>query len=338
MGQQGYEQQVMSGVERIAPDHGWDCRRRVVSNLRFPGASDARVPMGLVGRSSVVARIAGMGVSPRAGIVHRLDLRLPPTGRWELITVHDLAPLRFSDEGSLPPWFADAARRGVGCIAPSAWAAAEIRETLGLARVWTVHNGFDTDFRAGACDPRSTLQELGVTTPVVLNAGGASERKNLRSLAAAWPEVHARTGAVLILTGPEHPVRTRLFHGMPGTRLLGRVPVEVLAGLMAGASLLVVPSIYEGFGMQVLEAMSAGCPVVCSNRSALSEVAGGAACLVEPDAVSLGRGMLSVLENPEVGQRMRAAGHVRVTDFSWERSATAHLAVYEEVFAMLTSR
>jgi len=108
--------------------------------------------------------------------------------------------------------------------------------------------------------------------------------------------------------------------------------------MYSGAELFVFPSLYEGFGLTPLEAMSCGVPVVCSNRTSLPEVVGDAAISVDPDQTSaLVEAMLRVLTDPVLQADLRTRSLQRAARFSWRKAATETLAAYEEVLARKTS-
>ena len=112
--------------------------------------------------------------------------------------------------------------------------------------------------------------------------------------------------------------------------LAGHVPEQHIPGLYAGAAALVIPSLYEGFGLPVLEAMAAGTPVVASNTSSLPEVAAGAAILFPPeDELALADAIEDVLENRSTADELRRNGLERARQFSWQRTAEETLAVYK---------
>jgi glycosyltransferase involved in cell wall biosynthesis len=117
-------------------------------------------------------------------------------------------------------------------------------------------------------------------------------------------------------------------------RFLGYVPDEDLPALYSGALLLAFPSLYEGFGLPVLEAMACGTPVLTSNVSATAEVADGAALLVDPRSVdALASALGRLLTDDALRADLRRRGLARAAEFSWERTARETLSVYEKVAA-----
>jgi glycosyltransferase involved in cell wall biosynthesis len=113
---------------------------------------------------------------------------------------------------------------------------------------------------------------------------------------------------------------------------LGYVPDADLPAIISGALALVYPSLYEGFGLPVLEAMACGTPVLTSNVSALPETAGDAALLVDPFSIpEIARALRAILTEPDLRVRLREAGLARARGFSWRRTAEGTLAVYRSV-------
>ena len=166
--------------------------------------------------------------------------------------------------------------------------------------------------------------------PYFLFVGALEPRKNLETLLDAWRAVHARHGAELFLAGPVkadfRPPRPE-----PGLRLLGEVPDTDLPALYSGASACLYPSLYEGFGLPVLEAMQCGALVIASREAAISETAGGAGILLDPgDAGSWAKAMAAAAAKPEAMAGWRVRAVERAKSFSWARSARQTREVYEE--------
>jgi glycosyltransferase involved in cell wall biosynthesis len=331
MGQQIHEAELSRALAGAEGDR-WAVRERTLVSLRS-GAGGRRAPLRLVWAAPFpLAAAAGSLLYGRADLVHRLDLRCPPCVGREVVTVHDLPPLRFDDEGSLPSWGARSARAAALVLCPSEFAAAEVRTLLGVTRTRVVPNGVDLGRAEAAPLSGAELDGLGVGPRFVLHAGGATKRKNLAALAAAWPAVLAeQPDACLVLCGPPHPRRDELFAAVANVRYLGHRDAAFVARLMRSASAVVVPSTYEGFGLPALEAMAAGTPVVAAACGALPEVCGGdAALLVEPTPAELARGIGETLAGGDAVERRVAAGLRRAHEFTWERAARATASVYDE--------
>ena len=115
-------------------------------------------------------------------------------------------------------------------------------------------------------------------------------------------------------------------------KFIETVAEEDLPALYNAASAFVFPSLYEGFGLPVLEAMASGTPVVCSSKSSLPEVAGDAALLVDPNHVDLAKAIHKVLTNEAIQKKLTREGQARATRFSWQKTAAKTLEVYENIF------
>ncbi|MEA5153887.1 glycosyltransferase [Raineyella sp.] len=337
MGAQVYQEEIASraaaALEALEP--GWTVDRTIARSLRSPLPGNRRLPMGWLTHASPAARrVLGRSIYPRGAVVHRMNLELPPAPGADVITLHDVVSWRFPDESAPVAAAAEEARRADAVICVSRFSAQEAVDLLGIADPYVVHNGVDDRFFRAEPLGHDRLTELGVTGPYVLTAGGASRRKNLDGLAAAWPKVHSsRPDLTLVLSGPEHPRRTELFGGMPGVRLVGRVPDTTVPGLIAAAAAVVVPSRYEGFGLPALEGMAAGVPVVAARTSSLPEVVGDGGILVEPTPDELAEGIIFATSGDAALGPIVDSGRRRARRFTWETSAAGHARVWATVGA-----
>ena len=148
---------------------------------------------------------------------------------------------------------------------------------------------------------------------------------------------------VLVLPGYPTPHEIELRRraeqlGVAGdVRFLGWIDPDELEGFYRAAACFVFPSLHEGFGLPVLEAMARGVPVACSNRSSLPEIAGDAAVTFDPERVEeIARALETLIVDPALAQRLREAGRQRAAQFSWARTARLTLASYERALARST--
>jgi glycosyltransferase involved in cell wall biosynthesis len=247
-----------------------------------------------------------------------------------VVTVHDLGFLHFQDEASPGRYWREHLLRARAVVTVSEFSAAEVRTALGgRVPVHVIPNGVAAAFTTTSPPDAATARRLRLPAHYVLHLGGVTRRKNLGALVEAWRIVHAGfPDVVLAMAGPDDPRRISAAGRTPGIVLLGVLPPAHLPSVVAGAAAVVVPSLYEGFGLPLLEAMAAGIPVVASARAALPEVAGGDAVLVEPTAEGLAEGLALVLEGGTALEARVRAGVERAATFSWERAARAHLRLY----------
>jgi glycosyltransferase involved in cell wall biosynthesis len=182
-------------------------------------------------------------------------------------------------------------------------------------------------------DVTRVTRQHGVTRPYVLFVGTVEPRKNLPRVVDAFARI-GRPDVELVLVGPtgwNEDVAPAVAALGARARALGFVPRHDLAPLYAGAAAFVYPSLREGFGLPVLEAMAQGTPVVTSAATSTAEVAGDAALLVDPfDVDAIAAAIDRALTDGEVARRLRDAGRARAAEFPWSRTAEMTLAVYRE--------
>lgn len=176
----------------------------------------------------------------------------------------------------------------------------------------------------------------GVRPPFLLAVGSIQPRKNLTRLVEAYAQLRRKhSGVQLVIVGPggfrQSSVRDAIVEHNLGesVRWLGYVPESELVALYNAAIALVYPSVYEGFGLPVVEAMACECPVIAANTSCMPEVAAEAALLIDPFEVSsLSDAMERIVADKDLRSTMRASGLANVTRFSWKKSAEAAVAAY----------
>lgn len=178
----------------------------------------------------------------------------------------------------------------------------------------------------------------GLARPYVFYAGSLSPRKNMvrgvRAFARLAPEIPHDLVVTAGKSWRDRDAEAEVDRcGLRGRfRRLGAVPAEDLPALYAGADAFFFPSLYEGFGLPVIEAMACGCPVVAANASSVPEAAGGAAELADPlDEAALAAALRRVLADPARAAALRAAGRTRAAECSWDRTVRGWLDILERL-------
>lgn len=274
-------------------------------------------------------------------VIHATTFAIPPRSAPLVVTVHDLAflhaPEHFTSRGL------DLFRRGLELairdadliVTPSEATAADCRDHgFAGARIRVVPWGVERT-RAPQREVEEITGELGLDRPYVLWTGTIEPRKNLARLVDAFLSLD--TNPLLVLAGPpgwNEDVDALVGRAPDRIRALGHVEADVLRALYGGAAVFCYPSLFEGFGLPVLEAMAQGAPVVTSRGIATEEVAGGAAILVDPhDPASIAEGLARVLAEPEVANLHSAAGLARAAEMTWSACAERMEAIYAEAAA-----
>jgi glycosyltransferase involved in cell wall biosynthesis len=239
--------------------------------------------------------------------------------------------------------FARAARLAHRIVTVSHFSKAEIVRHMGMApeRIEVVHEAADPRYvhRPGSAVPERFRAQLGL--PFVLYVGSVEPRKNLATLVDAFAALPAplRQRSALAIAGGSGWKNSAVYeaverHGLrEQVHLLGFVTDEELVALYNACTVFCYPSLYEGFGLPVAEAMSCGAPVITSRVSSLPEVGGEAVRYVdEPrDAAALSAELREVLEDTGLRERLRALGLAQAATFSWDRAARETLAILRRV-------
>lgn len=175
------------------------------------------------------------------------------------------------------------------------------------------------------------LRKYGIGEPFLLYVGARNPRKNLNALVEAWMRSKtAVSGLSLVLAGSPDQ-ETDNLRETEGLRIIENIPDNEILALLSTATAFVYPSLYEGFGLPVLEAMQAGAPVVTSLDPAITEVAGGAALQVDcGSVVALSRALVDVATQPGLRDELRQRGLRRAAQFTWNSTALQTHAVYEQ--------
>ncbi|HEY3173797.1 MAG TPA: glycosyltransferase family 1 protein, partial [Thermoanaerobaculia bacterium] len=218
------------------------------------------------------------------------------------------------------------------------------------SRVDVIYNGVSPRFRLDVPQEERlrVSQKYGLRAPYLLFLGGEKPHKNVQNVVRAFAEARrARPDLphLLALAGPMPKNSARIDALIAaldvGSAIArpGLIEEDDLPGLFAGADALLYPTLYEGFGLPVIEAMACGTPVLTSSTSALQEIAGGYAYLVDPlDVDAIARGIVALTTDPKVRADFVELGKKRALDFSWDKAAERTLEVYGEALARAGSR
>ena len=283
-------------------------------------------------------------------LVHASGGAVPATRRPLVATVHDLAWRRYPEAATprgrrlFEAWLADA-RRAEAVACPSEATRLDLADAgFDESRLHIVPLGVGggrthsvEDLDAARANVAACLRRHGVDGPFVLWVGTVEPRKNLPGLVAAMDRIPDGGSVPLVLVGPAGwEADARRIAEPLGDRaiLVGSVSEAERDAWLEAATVLCLPSLHEGFGLPVLEAMAAGTPVVTSSGTATEEVAGGAALVADPAAPgSIGEALGAVLANEDLASRLAETGLERAATFTWEATAEATVAVYHEAMA-----
>ena len=323
-----YSQEILRGLADRHPEVQWLWCYRA---HRFLPSFRQRIPQGCS------RRLFGERYTPPAELLHGLNQRLPAARVPKAVsTFHDLFVL--TGEYSTPEFCArfaqqahDAAQRADLVIAVSEFTASQVCNLLHVerGRIRVVHHGV----RMPATPPSADRE------PLVLSVGALQRRKNTLRLVEAFERMPRDWTLVLAgssggYAAEEILARIAASPRRPSIHIAGYVDLATLRSLYQRASIFAFPSLDEGFGMPVLDAMAHGVPVLTSNRSALPEVAGEAALLVDPfETDAIADGLIRLAEQPELRRSLADRGNLRARQFSWTRAVEQTWEVYRELLS-----
>lgn len=321
-----YCREMLEGLPRAHPEAAFDfCYRphRWMRSFRAPLPANCR------------RRLLHEPLVPRfADLFHALNQRLPAVRlRRTVTTFHDLFVL--SGEYSTPEFrrrFEQQARHAAQhsdlIVTVSEFTARQLEQLLGVerARLRVIHHGVYLPAEAGD----------GGRDNLVLHVGAVQYRKNLARLIDAFqhlgPDWRLLLAGSLGYGGEEILARIQNCPARDRIQWLGYVTAAELKRLYRRARIFAFPSLDEGFGMPVLEAMAWGVPVITSNRSALPEVAGDAALLVDPlEVEAIAGALIALATQPALREELTARGRRRAAAFTWHAAVAKTWAVYEEL-------
>ena len=212
------------------------------------------------------------------------------------------------------------------------------------SRIEVIYNGVSPRFREPVSEEEKdrVFSALKIRLPYLLFLGGEKPHKNVQNVIRAFARARRESSLPhsLVLAGPmpANPARMdALISALQVSESVirpGIIEDEDLPALYAGAQAFLYPTLYEGFGLPVVEAMATGTPVLTSSTSALQEIAGGHACLVNPmDVDAIAAGIVTLATDEKVRDRYSELGRKRALDFSWDRAAARTLEVYGAALA-----
>lgn len=285
-------------------------------------------------------------------VFHSPDALLPPLHHARgVVTIHDLSHMIYPEymDPGIAKFFDKAMRKSIErarmVIAVSEATKQDLVRLLGVSedKIEVIYNGVSTKFSPVRDEEQlsNMRNRYKIVHPFILSIGSVQPRKNLQRLITAYSILRQRRELThqLLFIGGGGWLSDDLFRQIEGLgvaediRFLGYVPDEELPTLICLADVFAFPSLYEGFGLPALEAMACGTPVVSSNISAMPEVLGDAALLVDPlDVECLAETLRQILLNDQLRTELTKQGFKRSQRFTWVKAAQKYLEVYERAF------
>lgn len=352
-----YARELALALQRLpdAPDLIFYHNRQPLDRLPAAFSKTPRIQIPLDNKTWRIAVLAGLclpqfsrGPASRCQLLHGTDIIVPVTACPAVVTIHDLSSMVYPQHHTLAHrTFLRFAlpimlRRGSRIIADSEATRQDLIKCLRISPSKAVSIPLGVDharFRPldVAKASENVGQMLGIETPYILSLGTVEPRKNLPSLIRAYSTLGEQVPPLVIAGAKgwgdtDLPNLLRSLRIDERVQLIGYIPEAILPDLYSAASLFVYPSLYEGFGLPVLEAMACGTPVITSNVSSLPEVAGDAALLVDARNVNqLASAMQRLIDDGGLRLELGQKGLARAASFTWERTARATASIYSSV-------
>lgn len=341
-----FTHESLQRIVRAHPEHEFIFLFDRPYDQRFIYASNVKgVVLPPPTRHPLLYRIWFQFMLPRALRTQRADLFLSPDGFLstrvripQIAVIHDLNFEHYPED--LPPaygryyrrWFPLFARKAARVVTVSEYSRQDIISRYGIAaaRVDVVHNGVAEVFTPlDEQEKRAARERFTQGAVYFVCVGALHRRKNMANALAAFDQVCAEDSAIRLLVVGEHMFKDermeRALNGMhhrDRVIFAGRLGQKDLRLALGGATALVYPSYFEGFGIPVAEAMRCGVPVVAANATSLPEVAGEAAVYCDPfDVDDIGRAMRSIVQDAALRARCIEAGLQRASRYTWDRTA-----------------
>ena len=329
----------------------------------FPGTNWKAVPIPGIPNSRFDREFTGNSafLQNRPDMLHLPHLPLPQKSPSTpmLLTIHDLIPAVFLQWGRLltgkTPWKTISAlglklrflepgkiRKADRISTISSCSARDISRLLHYPkeRITTIPNGIDPSF-AAAAEPQRISEirgKYGLGERYLINFGGQTVRKNLNKQVRAFIEIRKKHPDLQLVVTGEGEWRNRTSkREIPGLILPGRIPEEDMAPLINGAAISLYLSLYEGFGLPVLESLICSTPVLTSEKSAMAEILPGSCALANPFSIkSITASLDKMLTNIEEYEKKVRAAQPGLRKITWERAARQYMTLFQETAATST--
>ena len=360
-GIQVYARNLLGSLRDAAPHYGMEIRP-FVSGRKEPTADALQEGPNFHPRKTSLLqfdRLWRYGGATAAAFLDGADVMLNPNGASlpistllpTVTTIHDLTPMVmpcFSRRTAFLLKFllSRSAKVSAAIITVSERSKRDIVRICGvpLSKVHVVYEGYDralfNDAKPDAVSHHVLLARLGIHKPYILHHGAIQPRKNLVRLIAAYRQMLSRNSTLdfdLVLAGPfawqfEETVAAAQNNSPGRVILTGALTDQDLSLLLRGSALEVIPSLYEGFCLPMVEAMACGIPTIAANNSCLPEISGGVLRYFDPYSVDeLAACMQDTLQSQDLREELLSRGKERVQRFSWDLCAEETLGVVEQV-------